>query len=109
MNRHDRQRREVIRAIAAGGLALGIPVVLGGCGRNQDEQAVQPGSPTTFLDEGGDASKESVDYQYEPRNGEMCSTCLQFVAESSTCRIVAGPIDPRGWCRAYVAKGVGQT
>lgn len=103
MNRHDRQRRGVIRAIAAGGLALGIPVVLGGCGRDQAGQAVQQDSPSTLLDEGGKATKESVDYQYEPRNGEMCSTCLQFVADSSTCRIVAGPIDPRGWCRAYVA------
>lgn len=105
MNRHDRQRREVILAMATGGLVLGAPAILTGCGRNQGDQAAQQDSPSTLLDEGGKASKESVDYQYEPRNGEMCSSCLQFVADSSTCRIVAGPIDPRGWCRAYVAGG----
>lgn len=105
MNRHDGNRRAVIRAIATGGLAIGIPVILGGCGRNQGEQAAQEAAQSPLLSDAGKATKESVDYQYEPRNGEMCSSCLQFVADSSTCRIVSGPIDPRGWCRAFVARG----
>lgn len=50
------------------------------------------------------ASKESMQYQDTPKNGQKCSDCVQFVPESNTCKVVAGDIDPNGYCIAFVAK-----
>lgn len=42
-------------------------------------------------------------YQDQPKNGQQCSTCVNFVAPAA-CRIVADPISPHGWCQFYAAK-----
>ena len=42
-------------------------------------------------------------YQDSPKNGQKCSTCVQFQPPSS-CKIVADPINPNGWCQFYAAK-----
>jgi hypothetical protein len=41
---------------------------------------------------------------------KTCSTCQQFVAPPSEdqcggCKIMKGPVNPRGSCKSYVAKG----
>ena len=43
-------------------------------------------------------SKTSVKYQYKPNGENKCGTCINFIAASKTCKRVAGPIDPNGWC-----------
>ena len=48
-------------------------------------------------------SHEQAKYQDTPKNGQKCSTCIQFVAPAS-CKIVADPIKPDGWCQFYGAK-----
>jgi hypothetical protein len=48
-------------------------------------------------------SHEQAKYQDTPKNGQKCSTCIQFVAPAS-CKIVADPIEPDGWCQFYGAK-----
>jgi len=48
-------------------------------------------------------SHEQARYQETPKNGQKCSTCIQFVAPAS-CKIVADPIKPDGWCQFYGAK-----
>jgi hypothetical protein len=55
------------------------------------------------------ASKQAMQYQDQPKNGQQCSTCLQFVPgakpdANGTCKVVDGPISPKGWCVAYVKK-----
>jgi hypothetical protein len=55
------------------------------------------------------ATKKAMQYQDQPKNGQKCSTCVQFVpgAQSGgegTCKVVDGPISPNGWCMAYVKK-----
>jgi hypothetical protein len=55
------------------------------------------------------ASKQSMQYQDQPKNGQKCETCMQFVPGSKpdangTCKVVDGPISPNGWCVAYVKK-----
>jgi hypothetical protein len=45
-----------------------------------------------------------VQYQESPKDGAMCSTCVNFVAPNA-CKIVAGTINPNGWCVAYAPKG----
>jgi hypothetical protein len=46
---------------------------------------------------------EVAKYQDTPKNGQKCSTCIQFVAPAS-CKIVVDPINPDGWCQFYGAK-----
>ncbi len=45
-----------------------------------------------------------VQYQPTPKDGNKCSTCVNFEAPAS-CKIVAGSISPDGWCIAYAPKG----
>ena len=45
-----------------------------------------------------------VQYQATPKDGAMCSTCVNFVAPNA-CKIVDGNISPNGWCVAYAPKG----
>jgi High potential iron-sulfur protein len=46
---------------------------------------------------------EAAKYQETPKNNQKCSTCVQFIAPAS-CKIVADPINPNGWCQFYGAK-----
>ena len=44
-----------------------------------------------------------VQYQTTPKDGQKCSTCVNFEAPN-TCKIVAGTISPEGWCIAFAPK-----
>jgi hypothetical protein len=55
------------------------------------------------------ATKSAMQYQDQPKNGQECDTCMQFVPGSKagakgTCKVVEGDISPKGWCAAYVKK-----
>jgi hypothetical protein len=55
------------------------------------------------------ASKQAMKYQDQPKDGQRCDQCLQFIAPAKkgaqgTCKVVEGPINPAGWCIAYVKK-----
>lgn len=47
-------------------------------------------------------AKEAVQYQDTPRDGKVCRECMHFLPDTSECKLVAGPIDPEGWCRLFV-------
>lgn len=49
-------------------------------------------------------SKEQVQYQEQPKGDQKCSTCNNFIAESNTCKLVEGQINPNGWCTLWVLK-----
>jgi hypothetical protein len=42
-------------------------------------------------------------YQDTPKNGQKCSTCINFEPPAA-CKIVVSPISPNGWCQFYAAK-----
>ncbi len=46
---------------------------------------------------------EVAKYQDTPKDGQKCSTCIQFV-EPASCKLVVDPISPDGWCQFYGAK-----
>ncbi len=46
---------------------------------------------------------EVAKYQDSPKDGQKCSTCIQFV-EPASCKLVVDPISPDGWCQFYGAK-----
>ncbi len=62
----------------------------------------------------GKQSKESVQYRYHPAaNGNHCAICANFLApdnpdnpthKDDRCRLVAGVIDPNGYCIAFAKK-----
>ncbi len=57
----------------------------------------------------GKASKQAMQYQNEPKNGQECDQCMQWIPGANagaqgTCKVVEGPINPKGWCVAFVKK-----
>ena len=57
----------------------------------------------------GTVAKAAMQYQDHPKGDQDCSNCLQFVPGKAPqamgeCKVVAGPISPKGWCVAYVKK-----
>ena len=42
-------------------------------------------------------------YQNQPKGLQRCEICLQFNAPNK-CKIVQGPINPKGWCQYFAAK-----
>ncbi len=61
------------------------------------------------LDE-GKVDKATVQYQYKwNADGSHCGICANFLAPSNgekiaRCKVVAGPIDPNGYCIAFAPK-----
>jgi hypothetical protein len=57
----------------------------------------------------GKARKQDMHYQDQPKDGQQCATCIQFIpggkpGASGACQIVEGPISPNGWCIEYIKK-----
>jgi len=49
------------------------------------------------------AKKQMVQYQEKPKGPQDCGNCLQFIAPNQ-CKLVEGPINPKGWCALYAPK-----
>jgi len=52
------------------------------------------------------SSKSAVNYQEQPSNGQQCSNCQFYIEDKNgdgmgACAIVAGTIDPEGYCVSY--------
>jgi hypothetical protein len=78
-------RRSVLRDVTLGGAAL---------------------LATTFTAQpaaAGNMTQQAAGYQKTPKDGKRCDGCTLFQAPSS-CKLVAGTIDPAGWCRFFVKK-----
>jgi hypothetical protein len=48
-------------------------------------------------------AQELVQYQNTPKDGQKCNMCAQWV-DPNACKIVAGVINPNGYCVAYAPK-----
>lgn len=83
--------RRGVMALAAGLIPLGVVA------------AKADGSPISMA---------SVGYRDVPYNGQVCAQCVYFEFEPmangqprSRCKMVAGIINPAGWCEIYAPKG----
>ena len=85
METHDLKRRTVLRAALAAGCALCLP---------EAGRAAQSGK----------VSKAQAKYQDKPKGDQSCAKCLNFIAASTTCKVVEGKVSPQGWCQLWVAK-----
>jgi len=59
--------------------------------------------------EAAKAPKAAMKYQDQPHDGQDCAGCIQYEPGKSatamgTCKVVEGPISPKGWCLAFVKK-----
>ncbi len=84
--RDDRTRRQILRTGLGAGLATAGSVI---ALRNTNAQEK--------------IAQAAVQYQTTPKDGAKCSGCVNFEAPNA-CKIVAGNIDPNGWCIAYAPK-----
>ena len=55
------------------------------------------------------ATKQAMQYQDQPKGDQTCDTCAQWIpgpkpGAPGGCKVVEGPINPKGWCVAYVKK-----
>lgn len=91
-------RRTVLRAVSAAGCSLWIPIALSGCDAKKGTDASSPSPPA------GKVAQASVQYQAEPKGEQKCSNCVNFIPESSTCKLVEGKISPEGWCSLWTKK-----
>ncbi len=60
---------------------------------------------------GAPLSKAAVGYRDVPYNGQVCAQCVYFVFKpsengvpQSRCKMVAGLINPAGWCEVFAPK-----
>ncbi len=49
-------------------------------------------------------TKEKYLYQESPKDGNKCSMCMHFIAETNKCKLVKGSISPDGWCASFFKK-----
>lgn len=113
-------RRIVLRGALAVGCGLLLPTIFSGCDSNKgaDSTSSVPESPsaTPSADSAagstssaapastGKASQASVQYQTQPKGEQKCSGCINFIADSNTCKLVDGQISPDGWCILWAKK-----
>lgn len=50
-------------------------------------------------------AKTAAQYQASPHNGQSCGKCANYIAASSSCKVVDGPVSANGWCSLYAQKG----
>ena len=82
-------RRGLLRGARAlaGGVAVGVVGVLAGF----------PAAATTKL------SQKAAGYQDKPMGKARCDNCALWQSPQD-CKLVQGPISPKGWCNLYSAK-----
>ncbi len=87
-NTVDTSRRHVL-ASGVAVLAAGVGAVVAARTAKADDKLAQ----------------DVVQYRQSPGDdGSKCSACVNWEAPSS-CKIVAGTINPNGWCVAFAPKG----
>ncbi len=84
-------RRTMLRAglaMIGGVAAVGAQARDGGDGRQFAQEKI---------------AQKIVQYQDTPKNDQKCSGCVNWEAPNA-CKIVAGTINPEGWCIAFAPK-----
>jgi hypothetical protein len=73
--------------------------------------AVLTGLPILAVSEAAHAAgtlpKANAHYQDHPNGTKHCSMCNYYIPGSpkaGMCKVVAGPIDPNGWCTLFAPK-----
>ena len=113
-------RRIVLRGALAVGCGLLLPTIFSGCDSKKGAESTSsvPESPAATPSANsaanstssaapastGKATQASVQYQTQPKGEQKCSGCINFIADSNTCKLVDGQISPDGWCILWAKK-----
>lgn len=100
-------RRDLLQKSAA---VAGALAVFGGAAACSKQPAALVCTDTTGLAPADVTVRTTLGYtdvSMEP--GKMCSNCQQFVPNATpntcgSCKILKGPINPKGHCKSWVAK-----
>jgi hypothetical protein len=86
---HSPSRRRLLRgaAVLGGGVALAAVGVMAGA---------SAAAPTKL-------SQKVAGYQDKPMGAARCENCTLW-QPAQDCKLVQGPISPKGWCNLYSAK-----
>lgn len=98
-------RRQALAKLGTGLAGAALVAARPACADNADaapKMALPPGP----------VSMASVGYRDIPYNGQVCAACVYFEfypavdgQPASKCRLVAGNINPAGWCWIWSPKG----
>jgi High potential iron-sulfur protein len=100
-------RRDLLQKSAA---VAGALAVLGGAAACSKQSATLVCTDTSGLAPTDLTVRTTLGYtDVSVEAGKMCTTCQQFVPAAAantcgTCKILKGPINPKGYCKSYVAK-----
>jgi hypothetical protein len=112
MKQENPSRRIVLRGALAVGCGLWLPIVLSGCDSKKgvgSTTGAPASSPAASTESAAPATAKklpqaTVQYQAQPKGEQKCSLCTNYIAESSSCKLVDGPISPEGWCSLWTKK-----
>lgn len=97
------------RAVLQKSAALGALAVFGpsACSKQPASLACTDTTGLSPTDLTVRTSLAYVDDSVEP--GKSCNGCQQFIPDPAgnacgTCKVVKGPINPKGYCKSFVAK-----
>lgn len=82
----DKDRRAALRGLV--GVGIGAAALAAGTRNAAAQEKLAP---------------NIVQYQEQPKDGNECDKCVNWV-EPNQCKIVAGNINPKGWCVAFAPK-----
>lgn len=100
-------RRDLLQKSAA---VAGAFAVLGGAAACSKQGAALVCTDTSGLASADVTVRTTLGYSdVSMEAGKMCTNCQQFVPAAAantcgTCKILKGPINPKGYCKSYVAK-----
>lgn len=85
-------RRTVLRGALMMGCSLLVPAALYYSASARADSGVKK------------QAQSNVKYQSSPKGTSKCSGCVNFIAASSSCKLVEGKISPDGWCMLWTKK-----
>jgi hypothetical protein len=106
-------RRVVLRGALAVGCGLLLPAIFSGCDSKKsagsassvpENPSAMPSANSDAPASAGKATQASVQYQSNPKGEQQCSGCMNFIADSNSCKLVDGQISPDGWCILWAKK-----
>jgi hypothetical protein len=97
-------RREALRSALLFGAAAMAPAVLAGCGKKE-----LTCTDTSGLSQSDLQMRTALQYvDKSPEAGKECDNCAQFepagADKCGACKIVKGPISPKGYCKSWSQK-----
>ncbi len=96
MTTYNPKRRTVLRCMLAAGCVLCVPAVWAA---EYDTGITQSNGAKS-----GKQSKAQAKYQDQPKGDQSCAMCVNFIAATSTCKLVEGQVSASGWCMLWAKK-----